>query len=234
MATNNYRAPKQRELTESETLQSFEAWRQNLIFQLKSDPQFAPYFVAGAVWQRKTRAAPNRGYTDDAAGAANRRTAAQKAATLELMLDQIANFAPVLSRRSIVSDSTSLAYVWQALRLHYGFHSTGGNFIDFVNIELKPEERPETLYQRLRAFIDDNLLTNECGIMHHGALADEMDEVQPSLENLIVLIWLSKLHKDLPNLVKMKYGAELRSKTLASLKPEISQALDSLLLQSWI
>ena len=231
MAANNYRAPKQRELSESETLQTFEAWRQNLIFQLRSDPQFAPYFVAGAVWQRKTRAAPNRGYTDDAAGAANRRTAAQKAATLELMLDQIANFAPVLSRRSIVSDSTSLAYVWQALRLHYGFHSTGGNFIDFVNIELKPEERPETLYQRLRAFIDDNLLTNECGIMHHGAPADELDEVQPSLENLVVLIWLSKLHKDLPNLVKMKYGAELRSKTLASLKPEISQALDSLLLE---
>ena len=231
MATNNYRAPKQRELSESETLQTFEAWRQNLIFQLKSDPQFAPYFVAGAVWQRKTRAAPNRGYTDDPATMANRKTAVQKATTLELMLDQIANFAPVLSRRSIVSDSTSLAYVWQALRLHYGFHSTGGNFIDFVNIELKPEERPETLYQRLRAFVDDNLLTTESGIMHHGAPADEMDEVQPSLENLIVLIWLSKLHKDLPNLVKMKYGAELRSKTLASLKPEISQALDSLLLE---
>ena len=67
------------------------------------------------------------------------------------------------------------------------------------------------------------------GILHHGAPVDEMDEIQPSLENLVVLIWLSKLHKDLPGLVKMKYGAELRSKTLASLKPEISQALDSLL-----
>ena len=225
---NSYRAPKQRELTESETLQTFEAWRQNLIFQLKADQQFAPYFTAGTTWLRKTRGAPNRGYTDDA-DRENGKTAAQKVASLELMLGQIANFAPILSRRSIVYDSTSLAGVWQSLRLHYGFHSTGGNFIDFINIELKPDERPETLYQRLRAFIDDNLLTEGCGIFHHGQPVDEMDEIQPSLENLVVLIWLSKLHKELPGLVKMKYGAELRSKTLASLKPEISQALDSLL-----
>ena len=36
-------------------------------------------------------------------------------------------------------------------------------------------------------------------------------------------------HSDLPALVKQRYGTELRSKTPASLKPEISQALDSLL-----
>ena len=37
------------------------------------------------------------------------------------------------------------------------------------------------------------------------------------------------LHPDLPGLVKQRYGTELMSRTLASLKPEISQALDSLL-----
>ena len=37
------------------------------------------------------------------------------------------------------------------------------------------------------------------------------------------------IHSDLPNLVKQRYGTDLRSQTLASLKPEISQALDSLL-----
>ncbi|CAC5370958.1 unnamed protein product [Mytilus coruscus] len=54
-------------------------------------------------------------------------------------------------------------------------------------------------------------------------------ELSPSLENLIVLTWLRLINRDLPNLVKQRYGIELRSKTLASLKPEISQALDSLL-----
>ena len=43
-----------------------------------------------------------------------------------------------------------------------------------------------------------------------------------------MLAWLRLVHPDLPSLVKQCYGTELRSKSLASLKPEISQALDSL------
>jgi hypothetical protein len=46
---------------------------------------------------------------------------------------------------------------------------------------------------------------------------------------VIVLTWLRLIHTDLPTLVKQRYGTELRSQTLASLKPEISQALDALL-----
>ncbi len=37
------------------------------------------------------------------------------------------------------------------------------------------------------------------------------------------------VHPALPNLVKQRYGTDLRSRTLASIKPEKSQALDSLL-----
>ena len=32
---------------------------------VRADQQFAPYFTAGTTWLRKTRGAPNRGYTDD-------------------------------------------------------------------------------------------------------------------------------------------------------------------------
>ena len=44
-----------------------------------------------------------------------------------------------------------------------------------------------------------------------------------------MLYCLQLLHPDLPKVVKQRYGTELRSRTLASLKPEISQALTSLL-----
>ena len=53
--------------------------------------------------------------------------------------------------------------------------------------------------------------------------------MSPSLENFIVLTWLRLIHSDLPKLVKQRYGTELRSRTLASIRPEISQALSSLL-----
>ena len=46
---------------------------------------------------------------------------------------------------------------------------------------------------------------------------------------MVLLTWLRLIHTDLPKLVKQRYGTELRSRTLASIKPEISQALESLL-----
>ena len=43
------------------------------------------------------------------------------------------------------------------------------------------------------------------------------------------VLWLERIHAGLPALIKQRYGSELRNKTLASIKSEISLALDSLL-----
>ena len=55
------------------------------------------------------------------------------------------------------------------------------------------------------------------------------EELSPSLENLILLTWLRLIKPALPKLVKQRYGTELITRTLSSIKPDISQALDSLL-----
>ena len=126
-------------------------------------------------------------------------------------------------------NTSSSPLLWQAVRAHYGFQSTGAHFLDFNNIRLEPDERPEDLYQRILSFIDDSLLKANDNIQHHGENVSADEQLSPTLENMIVLNWLRLIHTDLPALVKQRYGTELRSKTLASLKPEISQALDSLL-----
>ena len=227
MAVN--RAPKQWSLTRQESITSFESWRQNLMYVLSLDASFAHFLLPNTTWLKKTRATPLRGFVDDHEDAPNRRTAAQKAAQLELMLGQIANFCPVISRNTITKNSTSIESIWQAIRAHYGFQATGAHFLDLINITLKPDERPEDLYQRLMAFAEDSLLHPACGLSHHGEDITEEEDLSPTLENLIVLLWLHLINKDLPALVKQKYGTELRSRTLASIKPEISQAMDSLL-----
>ncbi|XP_068703830.1 uncharacterized protein [Montipora foliosa] len=79
------------------------------------------------------------------------------------------------------------------------------------------------------SFTEDNLLVANGPITHHGANVTADEELTPTLENMVVLTWLQLIHTALPALVKQRYRTELRSKTLASLKPEISQALDSLL-----
>lgn len=227
----SHRAPKQWCLTKIETVNSFENWRQNLLYTLSLDNEFAPFLVSGVQWEKKSKASPFRGFTDDAepVPAAQRRTRQRKVSMLELMLGQIANYCPVISRLSIVKNSTSADQIWQTIRQHYGFQCTGAHFIDFAAIKLEPNERPEDLYQRLMAFMEDNLLHKDCGISHMGVAVTEDEELSPSLENFIVLTWLRLIHTDLPRLVKQRYGTELRSRTLASIKPEISQALESLL-----
>ena len=71
-------------------------------------------------------------FANDGAGvdAADRKTAAEKVSSLELMLGQIANFCTVILRNMIVKNSTSLKDIWQLIRLHFGFQSTGSHFLD--------------------------------------------------------------------------------------------------------
>ena len=79
------------------------------------------------------------------------------------------------------------------------------------------------------SFVENNLLSPDLLLSHKGEVIAEYEDMSPTLENLVVLLWLQQLHTGLPAIVKQKYGADLRSKTLASLKPEISLALPSLL-----
>ena len=144
------------------------------------------------------------------------------------MLGQIANYCPIISRNTFLKKCNSLKQIYQTIRQHFGFQTSGAQFIDFVDIKLEPEERYEDLYQRIVAFIEDSLLTTEGDLYHNGAKVSEDEELSPTLDNLITLTWLQLIHKDLPQLVKQRYGTELRSKTLASIKPEISQAMNSL------
>jgi len=93
---------------------------------------------------------------------------------------------------------------------------------------LNPDERLEDLFQRLMAFVEDSLIKPHT-LSHHGSVLEEEEELSPALENFVILTWLRLINPALPKLVKQRYGTELRSRTLASLKPEILQALDSLL-----
>ena len=222
---NIQRAPRQWCLTKHETVNTFEKWKHDLIYTISLDGNFADFIATDAQWQKKTAATPDRGLVGN-----NGATTQQRVYMLELILGQIANYCPVISRNTIVNNSTScLSVIWQTIRLHYGFQSTGSHFIDFVDIHQQPGERPEDLYQRLVAFVEDNLLQRDSQILHHGDVMTDDEELSPSLENMIVLTWLRLINPALPKLVKQRYCTELRTRILSSIQPEIPQALDSLL-----
>ena len=172
-----------------------------------------------------------RDFWDDGSSvvAEHRRTVLQKVVDLELMLGQITNFYYVIVRNTIIKGSTSLKTIWQATCFHFGVQSTGAHVLDFANSKLKADEKPKDLCQRLMAFVDGHLLYSSTEITHHGAAITEEEEIILTLENFVVLTWLQLIDADLPKLVKQQYGTKLRSHSLAGIKSENSQALDSLL-----
>ena len=228
MATSS-RAPKQWSLTDDETLNSYNNWKANLIYTLSLDKNFTRFLKDGVTWLKESTADANRGLTDDATTVTDAKTKEEKVIYLGLMLGQIANYATIISRNTIVERSTSLNFIWSQIREYYGFQVTGSRFLDLSSIQLTTGQRAEVLYQKLLSFFDDNLLTTDSTLTHHSAAVTTNEEVTPTLENVIVLLWLERIHIGLPGLVKQRYGAELRNKTLASIKPEISMALSSLL-----
>ena len=101
---STHRAPKQWCLSKVETINSFENWKQNLIYTLSLDSNFALFLAEGVTWRKKTKAQPLRGFVDDGESVptAKRLTARQKTNFLELMLGQIANYCPIISRSTLV------------------------------------------------------------------------------------------------------------------------------------
>ena len=99
-------------MTENESNTTFEEWRTNLLSILSLEQAFTPFLQPDSKWGRKTKTSPLRGFhgTD----------AAQQVATLETMLGLIVNYAPVISRGTVVKSSTSLKSVWNATCLYYG------------------------------------------------------------------------------------------------------------------
>ena len=99
-------------LSEHESQTTLKAWKDNLMCFLSQEEIFRPFLLPGVTWGKKTKRNPFRGFTGP--------DAASKTTILELILLRIAVFAPVLSRHTVVKNSTSLNSIWDSLCLYYG------------------------------------------------------------------------------------------------------------------
>ena len=113
-------------LTSDANVNQFETWKNNLLFTLSLDSINSNFLKDGTSWSKQSKTVQNRGFADDdeTVEEAKRLTAIQKATTLNLMLGQIANYAPI-NRSTIIKNSTSLKDVWKSIRQHLGFQANG-------------------------------------------------------------------------------------------------------------
>ena len=219
-------APKTRVLTQHESQSSLETWKETLLFNLTLDGKFEMFLEDDFTW--KSEAEQNRGLKSDTDGE-NKKTAKQKLALLNRLLGSIASYAPVISRQYIMKEATSLDAIWQRLRIFYGFRKSGGLILDLTSLSLEEGESPEVLWEKIYAFVMDNLLSPADGLQHLDIVKPAKETMTPTLLNMTVVLWLRAIHPQLPSMVKQKFTTELRKKTLATLREEISESLQAML-----
>ena len=144
MSFKAFKPRKLTELTETETVASVNSWQQNLDFHIASVNEFAPFL--DIKW--KPKSVTNRGLQDDNPGD-NSKTAAQKNKVLTHMLGLIVSFCPENIRLEIERKCTSLDWIWNRVRRHYGFTKSEGSFLKLAGIKLEEGERYETFFQRI-------------------------------------------------------------------------------------
>ena len=157
------------------------------------------------------------------------KTRVLKSLILERMLSLIAQFAPPLLRNDIIKNSTSLSWIWERIRKYYAFGSSEVNFIKLYEIQRKDGERYETLYQRILAHLEDNLITVSSGIEHDGVVATVDEVLSPTAERLAVFHWLTLIDQRLPAYVARPYAQDLQSRSLKDIQPRISENMDAIL-----
>ena len=198
------------------------------MFHLTIDGSFEEFLEEEAEW--KSAAFLHRGLKpDDETKVTIARTAKQKAMILKLMLGTIASYAPVISREFIVNEAQCLGDIWHRLRIHYGIRKSGALILDLASLCREEGESYESLWERLYAFVSDNLLQPSDGMKHMGYKQKEKEELTPTMLNVMVTLWLKIINPNLPATIKQKYTTQLRDQTLASLREDISESLDAII-----
>ena len=211
-------------LTNDETLTSFEDWRNNTVFYLTQDKDFANLLKETTKWTKSSDADPNRGLASSS-----------ERQILDRFLGLIAGLAPPLLYHEIIEDTTCITDIYRLLRNYYSFSPSEGTFIKYYSIRRDVVngtlERPLHLYLRMKQYIRDNLLLSSGKIEHDGKIPTTNESLSPTTERLIVLRWLEVLHPQLPQHVHNVFSQDLQGKSLKDLQPRICEQIDDLLRQ---
>ena len=242
--SNLAHGPKVRPLSTKETISSIENWKSTVIYGLRLNPEFREFLADGFTWGKKSNTYPFRQLndvykketiTDKVEGKEIQReilvktqTREERATLVDLLLDQISNYCPLIPRNDITKDSACLTDVWKKIRQYYNKESTGSLLNDVWNVCREIDEEPQALFGRMKQMYDDNLLT-AYGIEHVDGALNVDEEMSPTLLNTVILHWLQVLHPDLRDLVTQRFVTELRTKTYAAIFPAISRSVKTFL-----
>ena len=228
---------------------TFKVWKNTLVAHIAQDANHYHYMPGGkyATWQ-----AADLGYRISVLHARDpdklvidaktNITAAAREAELDRLLvtrnAQLAKFVTHVAtlchhteNDDVTNYSTSLEWIFDYLRKHYGLTTKGANFMNIAEHIFKAGTPHQTFYKQYRASFVDNLRkTGDRIVFKNNLPLTEDEKLTPSFENAIVLWTLEKIDARLPAKVKKDYGHQMTGDiTLRDLQPVIFENINSMI-----
>ena len=131
----------------------------------------------------------------------------------------------------ITNYSTSLDWIFNYLKKHYGLETKGANFMNISEHIFTKGTPYQTLYKQYRAsFIDNLRKRGDIVTYRNGFVLTEDEKLTPSFENAIILWTFEKIDPRLPAKVKRDYGHQMTGNiTLKDVQPVIFENITTML-----
>ena len=152
-------------LRRHETKLDLEKWWINLKIHLKGT-QYKEVMLK--TWTAKSSDS-NRGFTESTIGSKTW-TADELSTLVGDMLETILSFIPEIAPSAVLNKATSLEWLFDHVRKHYGCARTGRDMMyKFKTLERKPGEKMTAYWSRFVAFYEDNRIKKDDKLKTDGA-----------------------------------------------------------------
>ena len=212
---------------------TFKVWKNTLIAHIQQDVNHYLFMPGGkySTWraaeygdriEQLVHNDPDKSALDDKrAHDPPRLSANEHAAELERLLckrnallakfiTHIATLCHINEHDDVTIHSTSLDWIFDYLKKHYGLETKGANFMNIAEHVFKKGTSYQTFYKQYKASFVDNLRKQGDKVKYKNDVVLDADEkLSPSFENAIILWALEKIDARLPSKVKKNYGHQM-------------------------
>ena len=222
----------------------FESFWHILMTYCQQDAGYLDFFHGGAYenWEPLSQN-PTRGITvtpdvaeNSTDQAASVRNATAKSvivrASLNSLLTTIAAFCPDGLFKTILTESTSIAWIRKRLTQVCNVDTSGRHLPKVLNIKYnRDEESPAAFMERIKSSFMDSLMP--VGTKYHGNELTTPETLSPTLESIIVVQYLKAIHPDLPEFIMNNKGMLFTPSTpnFCDIQQELCDTMDTILAQ---
>jgi len=152
-------------------------------------------------------------------------------AQLAKLITLISVLCPYTLTNNLDQLSTSFLWIIGYLEQHYHIQKAGAHFLSISDIRFTAGDSYENFYMELHGAFEDTLRKQgETLLYRNNEVLEANEEMSPTLENTIVLLWLERIDPRLPQKISATFAHQMVGNTsLRDLQPVISARIPSLL-----